>query len=40
METKNYKTEIIRNKNAKFDFFAKVVVVGDCEVGKTSILKN
>ena len=40
METKNYKTEIIRNKNAKSDFFAKVVVVGDCEVGKTSILKK
>ena len=40
METKNYKTEIITDTKAKFEFFVKVVVVGDCEVGKTSLLKR
>ena len=35
---KQYKTEIIKNAKAKSDLFAKVEVVGDLEVGKTSIL--
>ena len=40
MENKNYKTEIIKDPNIKNDLFAKVEVVGDLEVGKTSILKR
>ena len=40
MEKKNYKTEIITDPNIKNDLFAKVEVVGDLEVGKTSILKR
>ena len=36
----NYTTEIIKNKNAKNDLFAKVEVVGDLKVGKTSIVKR
>ena len=40
MENKNYKTEIITDQNIKNDLFAKVEVVGDCEVGKTSIIKK
>ena len=40
MENKNYKTEIIKDQNTKNDLFAKVEVVGDLEVGKTSILKK
>ena len=40
MENKNYKTEIITDPNIKNDLFAKVEVVGDLEVGKTSILKR
>jgi len=37
---KQYKTEIIKNAKAKSDLFAKVEVVGDLEVGKTSILRR
>ena len=40
MENKNYTTEIIKDQNTKNDLFAKVEVVGDLEVGKTSILKK
>ena len=40
MENSNYKTEIIKDQNTKNDLFAKVEVVGDLEVGKTSILKK
>ena len=40
MEDKNYTTEIITDQNIKNDLFAKVEVVGDLEVGKTSILKK
>ena len=40
METKNYKTEMILDTKAKYDSFVKVVVVGDSQVGKTSILKK
>ena len=40
MENTNYKTEIIKDQNIKNDLFAKVEVVGDLEVGKTSILKK
>ena len=40
MENKNYKTEIIKDQNAKNDLFAKIEVVGDLEVGKTSLLKR
>ena len=40
MENQNYKTEIITNPNVKNDLFAKVEVIGDLEVGKTSILKK
>ena len=36
----NYKTEIIKDKNTKNDLFAKVEVVGDLKVGKTSIIKR
>ena len=36
----NYTTEIIKNKNSKNDLFAKVEVVGDLKVGKTSIIKR
>ena len=40
METKDYKTEIIKDLKSKYEFFRKVVVVGDNKVGKTSILKQ
>ena len=40
METKNLKTEMILDTKSKYDFFVKVVVVGDIKVGKTSILKK
>ena len=40
MESKQYKTEIIKDINSKFDFVIKVEVVGDSQVGKTSILKK
>ena len=36
----NYTTEIIKRKNTKNDLFAKVEVVGDLKVGKTSIIKR
>ena len=40
METKDYKTEIIKDTKSKYEFFRKIVVVGDNEVGKTSLLKQ
>ena len=40
MEKENYKTEVIKDQTIKNDLFAKVEVVGDLEVGKTSILKK
>ena len=40
MDGKNYKAEIISDQRAKVEFFVKVVVAGDCEVGKTAILKQ
>ena len=41
MDNNGYKTEIIKNKsNIKNDYFAKVEVVGDLEVGKTSIIRR
>ena len=40
MENKKYKTEIIKDKNTKFDFFIKVEIIGDSQVGKTSLLKR
>ena len=40
MEGKKYKTEILSDTKEKVEFFVKVVVVGDCEVGKTAILKQ
>ena len=35
METKNIKTEMILDTKSKYDFFVKVVVVGDIKVEKT-----
>jgi small GTP-binding protein len=40
MEDQNYKTEIIKNINTRNDLFAKVEVVGDLKVGKSSIIKR
>ena len=40
MESQNYKTQIIKNINTKNDLFAKVEVVGDLKVGKSSIIKR
>ena len=41
MDKKDYKTEIINNNgNIKNDFYAKVEVVGDFQVGKTSIFRR
>jgi len=40
MTDKKYITETIKDQNTKNDLFAKVEVVGDLEVGKTSILKR
>ena len=37
MDGKKYKTEILPDTKGKVEFFVKVVVVGDCEVGKTAI---
>lgn len=37
---KNYKINIIENINLTSDLFFKIEVVGDCQVGKTSILKK
>ena len=36
----NYKTEIITDINVKNDLFAKVEIVGDLEVGKSSIMRR
>ena len=35
-----YKTQIIKNIKAKCDLFAKIEVVGDLKVGKTSIVRR
>ena len=35
-----YKTQIIKNIKAKSDLFAKIEVVGDLKVGKTSIVRR
>ena len=40
MDYQNYKTEVIKDESIRNDLFAKVEVVGDLEVGKTSILKK
>ena len=40
MDNKKYKTEIIKDIESKYDFFVKVEVVGDSEVGKTSLIKK
>ena len=40
MEGVEYKTEIIKDNNVKNDLFAKVEVIGDLKVGKTSIIKR
>lgn len=40
MDKKKYKTEIIKNVNTRSDLFAKVEVVGDLKVGKTSLFKR
>ena len=40
MEGKKYKTQILPDTKGKVEFFVKVVVVGDCEVGKTALLKR
>ena len=40
MDDEEYKTEIVKNLNTKNDLFAKVQVVGDLGVGKTSIFKR
>ena len=39
-DNKKYKTEIVKNIKTKYDLFAKVEVVGDLGVGKTSIFKR
>ena len=40
MDIKNYKTEIIKKRHSKSDFFLKVEVVGDTDVGKTSLIRK
>jgi len=41
MEKANYRTEVLEeDNNIKNDLFAKIEMVGDLEVGKTSILKK
>ena len=40
IDTKNYKTEIIKDLNAKNDLFAKVEIIGDVKVGKSTILSR
>ena len=39
---KNYKIKIIENvNNSKLDYlFSKILVVGDCNVGKSSLIKK
>ena len=38
IDTTNYKTEIITDINTKNDLFAKVEIIGDMKVGKSTIL--
>ena len=38
LDTTNYKTEIITDINTKNDLFAKVEIIGDMKVGKSTIL--
>jgi len=40
LEIQNYKTEIINDLNIKNDLFAKVQIIGDVKVGKTTILNR
>ncbi len=40
IETSNYKTEIIKDLNTKNDLFAKVEIIGDSKVGKSTILSR
>ncbi len=40
IDTSKYKTEIIKDRNLKNDLFAKVEIVGDLKVGKTSLIKR
>ena len=40
LEIQNYKTEIINDLNTKNDLFAKVQIIGDVQVGKTTILNR
>ena len=40
IDTQNYKTEIIKDLNAKNDLFAKVEIIGDVKVGKSTILSR
>ena len=40
MDEKSYKTEIIKDPKTTFDFYVKVLVLGDAKVGKTSILNQ
>ena len=39
-ELVKYKTEIIKEANIKNDIFAKVEIIGDTQVGKTSFLSK
>ena len=40
MDTYNYKTEIIEDVSSKFEFFRKVVILGENNVGKTALLNQ
>ena len=40
IETSNYKTEIIKDLNTRNDLFAKVEIIGDVKVGKSTILSR
>ena len=40
IETSDYKTEIIKDLNTKNDLFAKVEIIGDSKVGKSTILSR
>ena len=40
IDTQNYKTEIIKDLNTRNDLFAKVEIIGDVKVGKSTILSR
>ena len=40
IDTQNYKTEIIKDFNTRNDLFAKVEIIGDVKVGKSTILSR